>query len=91
MKSILKEETLTGEFYIDFSKINQCKGVLALEVKPVNRLDTLRLNNVSSDLISHKNPFILKVKHPLDNGILNFKPYKSSSEMKSVVRMVLLK
>lgn len=91
MESILTEKTYQGKFTIDFSKINQCKGVLSIEVKPKKRLDTLVLNNVPSDTISHKSPFKLEAKYPLTNGELTFNPYKSSNDMKSVVRMVLLK
>lgn len=90
MKSLFKQEKKTGSFTIDFSKIEKCKGVLFIEVKPLKRLDTLILNGVESDFISHDNVFKLQCNAPMVSGILNFKPYNSDSNMQSVVRYLLV-
>lgn len=90
MKSLFKQEIKKGSFVIDFSKIEKCKGVLFIEVKPVKRLDTLILNNIESDFISHDNAFTLQCNAPMISGVLNFKPYNSDVNMASVVRYLLV-
>lgn len=88
MQSLFKEETYTGDFTIDFSKINKCKGVVYLEVKPITKNKTLRLNNFENDIISIKKPYKLESNHPIVNGVLSFKA--ADLKTKSVVRLLLI-
>ncbi len=88
--TFLQKNIHTGSFTIDVSAINNCKGILSIEVKPINRHDTLILDNIESDLISYKTPFVLTSPLPITRGVLNFKPYNSDANMQSVVRMLLV-
>lgn len=89
---LFKEEKKEGAFTVDFSKINRCKGLVYLEVKPVERVETLILNNKPVDLISGKKPFILEANIPITSGELVFEPFKDSPrKMVSIVRMLLIK
>ncbi len=98
MKGLFNREIKTGAFTIDFSRVNPnpCKGVLSVEVRPMNRMDTLIIDNCTSDLISHENPFKIPISNvPIVSGVVNFNPYtkeingyKSPKDMKSVVTYI---
>lgn len=89
MKSLFKEEIKKGSFTIDFSKINKCKGVLFLQIKPVKSNETLVLNSGSDETFTQQNPFVLESHHPMVGGsLLTFKPQNPNA--KSVVRMLLV-
>lgn len=91
VKTLFKEELKTGAFTIDFSKINECKGLVYIEVKPLKYDQTLILNNSESDLINSSTPFKLRSEHPIVNGLLTFEPFRDNpKKMKSVVRMLLI-
>lgn len=88
--AFLQKNIHTGSFTIDISTINNCKGVLSIKIIPANRHDTLILDNIESDLINYKTPFVLKSPIPITRGVLSFKPYNSDANMQSVVRMLLV-
>ena len=91
MKSIFVEKIEKGIYKHDFSEINKCKGTVMLEVKPLNSRDKLILNGRKDDLITQENPFKIETSFPIVNGILTFEPYESSANMKTIVRMLLVK
>lgn len=92
METLLKEKLETGSFEIDISELNDCKGIVFIEVKPIKNNDALLLNNIETDTITGSNSYKLESAIPIINGHLRFAPTSNSDvNMKSVVRYLLVK
>ncbi|MBE7671562.1 hypothetical protein [Tenacibaculum piscium] len=92
MATLLKEKKFTGSFEIDISELNGCKGIVFIEVKPIKNNDALLLNDIETDIITGRNPYVLNSTNPIVSGYLRFAPTNSSdANIKSLVRYLLVK
>lgn len=91
LQTSFKEIIIFGDIELNLKEEVGCKGVLSIEVKPAKIFDTLKFNGSESDLISYKNPYILKSNHPITDGVFRFKPHNSDANMKSIIRLLIVK
>lgn len=99
MKTRYFSQVYFGNFKVDFEKINDCKGVVFLEVFPIEKNDKkiLVVNDDSEQEATASNPFVLKSAIPIISGSINFQRFETKNtgkeidkNAKTIVRMIVV-